>query len=596
MGCLGHRKKLIADTADQKWDYINLGDFKAKGCGPAFAYFWLWIMLLVSVAVYGLDSFTAVNLLILDNWSSKIEPGIPFAITKWIFSVCIILSFVNLGFEGVRAFRVIKRGNVADSYLDPLAVRWESIRPGSGQGWRRFLVFAELTQDRQGAEYVALFTYFNLTSWIRVLVCSGPRQVINVYTFKSVYESKLAVMSPTIDGSLSLFFEKIRVLAEEDYQQVAILAAMAFTLIIWVFSLIFFLASCLAYVLFLWHWIPRADGGLSGYCERKVNQRLKKVVTQKVNRALAKGQHKMMKAEYNAAIKNGEKPPMERMATLPTLPNVGLAPTKSSSYSKGGDGLPEMPTLSRSETFQTLPVYTSRPSSPGDIEMNNMPPRRPMPSRTGTMTSAASYGSRAPLLASAAETGRSSPVPTLPEMNFANMPPRPGTAASQRGPLGRPTNGYNQSARSTPTPQQYNTYTGDNQYGQPPAASTYQGWGPNTQDNFARPPPAHFDSFQEQGRSSPIPSAFSQPPGPSQQQMRSATGPVPSRGPYQPPQRNMTAPVPPQGLGAGYYDRPHTPQGPPQMPMPNFNRPGTSHSQRGGPYGHDVESQRKNGY
>ncbi len=161
---MGRRAKNTGDFQDQKWDYINLGDFKAKGAGPGFAYFWLWVMLIVSVAVYTLDSFVAVNLLILNQWSSKIEPGIPLNVSKWIFSGCILMSFANLAYEGVRAFRVMRRGNVAECYLDPLAVRWESIRIGSGQGWRRFLVFAELTKSKKGAEYAALFTYFNLQS------------------------------------------------------------------------------------------------------------------------------------------------------------------------------------------------------------------------------------------------------------------------------------------------------------------------------------------------------------------------------------------------------------------------------------------------
>jgi hypothetical protein len=58
--------------------------------------------------------------------------------------------------------RVMKRGNVAECYLDDLAVRLECIRMGKGQGWRRFLVFAELTKSKKGAEYIALFTYFSL--------------------------------------------------------------------------------------------------------------------------------------------------------------------------------------------------------------------------------------------------------------------------------------------------------------------------------------------------------------------------------------------------------------------------------------------------
>ncbi len=56
----------------------------------------------------------------------------------------------------------MKTGVVAASYLDPLAVRVQSIRMGSrGRGWRRFLVFTALTKGRKGAEYVALFTYFS---------------------------------------------------------------------------------------------------------------------------------------------------------------------------------------------------------------------------------------------------------------------------------------------------------------------------------------------------------------------------------------------------------------------------------------------------
>lgn len=161
MGCSSNRKKQTREFADQKWDYINLQDFKARGCGPGFAYGYLWFMLIISIAVYAVDSFTAVNLLAFNRWSSKIKPTIPFDVSKCIFSVCILLSFVNLAFEGFRAIRVMKRGNVAECFLDSLAVRWESIRCGQGQGWKRFLVFAELTRSKKGSEYVALFTYFS---------------------------------------------------------------------------------------------------------------------------------------------------------------------------------------------------------------------------------------------------------------------------------------------------------------------------------------------------------------------------------------------------------------------------------------------------
>ncbi|POR38466.1 Uncharacterized protein TPAR_01325 [Tolypocladium paradoxum] len=432
MGCLSHRRKQTQEFTDHKWDYITLADFKAKGCGAGFFYGYLWFSLTLSIAVYSVDSFTAVNLLAFNRWSSKIEPAIPISVSKWIFSGCIIASFVNLGFEGIRATRVMKRRNVAECYMDSLAARWESIRLGSGQGWRRFLVFTELTKSNKGAEYIALFTYFSFQSWIRVILCSGPRQVVNGFTLKSVYEAKLAPTATSVDGAILGFFDKIRALATEDYQQAVILSGMCFTLVVWVFSALYLLSAVLFYVFFLFHWIPRADGGLTGYCERKVNKRLTSIVTKKVNKALAKGQAKRERADA-LAMKNGEKPQLERAATLPTLPDVG-GPGKE-------DSLLEMPVLGRSETTTTLPVYSSRPGTPNSFELRAMDQKRPIQSRTGTSGSTPSYSSRAPLLGAAADMGygRASPEPSLTDVNFGAMPPQqPGTSNSQRSYGPRP--------------------------------------------------------------------------------------------------------------------------------------------------------------
>lgn len=45
--------------------------------------------------------------------------------------------------------------------MDPMAVILQSMRMGSqGRGWRRFLVFAELTKSKKGVDYIALFVYF----------------------------------------------------------------------------------------------------------------------------------------------------------------------------------------------------------------------------------------------------------------------------------------------------------------------------------------------------------------------------------------------------------------------------------------------------
>lgn len=601
MGCLSHRKKQTDAFVDQKWDYINLTDFKSNGCGPGWAYGFLWFSLIISIAVYGVDTFTAVNLLVFNRWSSQIKPAIPFEVSKWIFSVCILLSFVNLAFEGIRAYRIMKRGNVAECYMDSLAARWECIRLGSGHGWRRFLVFAELTKGKKGGEYIALFTYFRFKctsriqfsrirtfsspvanrpiACIRVIVCMGPRQVVNALTLKSVYLAKLAVESDNVGASFQGFFEKLKTLAEEDYRQTLILSGMCFTLIVWVFSALYLISAVLFYVFFLFHWLPSADGGLSGYCVRKVNKALLKIVTQKVNKALAKGQTDRWKAAMN-----GEKEYQHPDASLPTLPNLGPVSTH-------GDALPPMPMLGRSETAP-LPPYSSRPGTPATIEMNALDRIRPLQSRTNTGASVSSYSSRAPLVGAAAAFGygrTGSPAPSLPDIDLKAPLPRPSTANSQRSLASRPgmghlnsnSNGiFRQHMTQSPAPTEMGSMRSYGPpMGPPPTSQSTDNYGqPAHYDNFNQqgPPSRQYDSFNRNQQSSPAPSASGFRPPP---MTRSATGQFPPGGPSHHPRplhRNLTGPIPPRGPAGDYFDRSGTPQ-----------------SNRGGapPYGYDMEAQ-----
>ncbi|KAL7622289.1 Potassium transporter [Parahypoxylon ruwenzoriense] len=580
MGCRSSRKQAEI-RPEQKWDAISLKDFKSSSCFAPFAYAYLYFSLLLSLAVYGVDTFTAINLLAFNTWSSSIDPTqlIPFDVSKWIFSICIIASFVNLAFEHLRAMRVMKRGSVAECYLDNLAVRLESVRPGDGQGWRRFLVFAELTKSKKGAEYVALFTYFNFQSWIRVIFCSGPRQAVNALTLYAVYTSDLIPTDvSSVESTLGTFFAKLQQLASENTQQVVILSGMLFTLVIWVISFLFLLTAALFYVFFLWHYIPRQDGGLHGYCERKVNKRLTRIVTVKVNKALAKEERDRLKAEYKAAKKAGEKPPVERQATLPTFMDAG-----------NEDKLPEMPMLNRTDTMATLPAYSSRPGSTHSIELDSWDQKRPTP--------ASSFSSRAHLVGQAAPMGferTASPAPSLPSFDPANFQPPILPASSNRsfGPDSQPSRlrtsgnvlgggGY------TASPS---TYSSDALPSMPQPIRS-----PAPVDTFSRQMPRPINQFggrssnggPTDGRSSPAPSTFSNwgPPanGPAYNGRpypppRSATNPV-SSAQRPPPQRNMTGPMPPRQPD-GYYGQ----------------RPGTVASQRnvgqGYSYGSDLEAQR----
>lgn len=122
-------------------------------------YLLLHVNMAISAIVYAMDLFTAINLIIFDRWSGGIKPAISFSIARWIFAVCIILSFLNLTYEYYYARAIVRRGSIAESFLDNVAFRYLSRYTRDGQGWKRFLVFAELGDTKRKVEHLALFTY-----------------------------------------------------------------------------------------------------------------------------------------------------------------------------------------------------------------------------------------------------------------------------------------------------------------------------------------------------------------------------------------------------------------------------------------------------
>ena len=410
---------------------------------------------IVSISVYAVDTFTAINLLAFDKWAGQIKPEIPLNISRWIFAGCIILSFILLVYRWMRAVRVMRQGGVAKSYLDPLAVRIQSIRPGKGRGWKRFLVFAELTKSRKGADYVALFTYFSFEAWLRIVFAEGPRQVVNAITLYSVLRLKLVPEgehAPS-DGHSPVvqFFVNVGILADSNHLQAVILFGMLWTLVIWVISALSLIVSVVLYLVFLWHHIPTEDGGLTKYCRNKINRRMERVVRVKVDKAL-KRENALRAREEARAGRGGIM--SDTIKKQPTLPNLG--------------DVDSLPTMSRTTTMTTLPEYSSRPGTSRNSDdslptlptLPNIGPRPPMPSRTvthGSEASWSSYKSDAPLMGNAGEMGFapdraqtpgsessggwygrpavSRSVTNLsqpPTRSFSPALPRPGTAQSSR--------------------------------------------------------------------------------------------------------------------------------------------------------------------
>lgn len=142
----------------------NLKDFNSTSFVNRLAYAWVYLTILVSLLCVAADTYTGISLLVFNRWSSQIRPIIPFEVAKFVFAGCILLSYLLYIVDWFFAIRIIRAGGVADAYMDSFALRWHVIRGGKGEedtGWRRFLVFAKLTEKRGKRDYIALFTYFS---------------------------------------------------------------------------------------------------------------------------------------------------------------------------------------------------------------------------------------------------------------------------------------------------------------------------------------------------------------------------------------------------------------------------------------------------
>ncbi|CRG84012.1 putative vacuolar membrane protein YJR054W [Talaromyces islandicus] len=558
MSCCGDREKLGQTRLEQTWDYINLNDFKSSSCFTGFSYFMVWFFLVVSIAVYAVDTFTAVNLLVFSRWSSQIKPKIPFKISKWIFAGCIIASFVLLAMRWIRTIRVMRSDSIAESYLDPLAVRVQSIRVGKSKGYRRFLVFAELTKSKKGADYVALFAYFSFEAWLRIVFADGPRQVLNAITLYSVLQLNLipegSHAAPDGTSPVAQFFINIKALAEKNYQQAVILFGMLFTLIIWVIAALSLLISVILYLIFLWHHIPSEDGSLKRYCRRKINRRLDRIVRKKTAKALA---HDVQLKDRTPTMPLTEGEELKPVKMAPTLPSL-------QEYPEDKKPIVTVAPLSRQTTQTTLPSYSSQAGRlPSEEDLHQQPTLpdlggvdRPWLTKTNTQNSA--YSESASMTANAEPMGYSPldhqqshmpplpPVPFDPNMGRSYSPAmnRPRTTQGGRGPM--PMEGP---GRRTP----------GSGYSQPPSSMGLRTPGYPQGDNYGQGPMSGDNMMSGQR---PYGASSSRPYSPAN---TPAGGPPFSRANFAPDARSYTPAYgpagdqPPPRIKDSAHNRPYSP-------------------------------------
>ncbi|KAK4050022.1 Potassium transporter [Microbotryomycetes sp. JL221] len=272
-----------------------------------------------SIAVYIADIYTAVALLASNRWSATYLQSaaatdgsktakllkVPFDVGKWVFTGCIIFSFLLLLWEARKARAIIKSRDISYAFTNVMSQNWYSLR-----SYDHFCFFCQIDNSKKKKDEFAFFVFFTFKGWKRLLLADAPRQVINAITLYSFGASE----NWTTD--LSVYFDG-------PFFKSAIIVTMLFTVVMWAGSALLLLIAAMMYVPLLCY----IQGNLKEYCCHKVDKRIAELMKRKNRKRLAKEAEIARKeAKGDFSHLRDKKTGKLTAAPLPqpTLPKIGL--------------------------------------------------------------------------------------------------------------------------------------------------------------------------------------------------------------------------------------------------------------------------------
>ncbi|KAF9161245.1 hypothetical protein BGX21_011444 [Mortierella sp. AD011] len=254
---------------DHKFDFINVDDFVDNSCWRQFRYLLVFVAIIRGILVYCSDIFTAVNLYANSNSNSffpkngelsvtGLNFSLPYAVYKYLFSACIVVSFLLLALEIRRARAIIKSRDIAYAFTSQIASRYYTVR-----SYPHYCFFSQINNSKKMVDEVAFFCFFTFRNWKRLILADAPRQVINGTIIYQTFAGE-----PHIS-----FFDWDTRFKNDTYKKIS-LAAMIFTVTVFAISLLSFIAAAFLYIPLVSH----IRGNLKEFCCHKIDKRIDELI------------------------------------------------------------------------------------------------------------------------------------------------------------------------------------------------------------------------------------------------------------------------------------------------------------------------------
>ncbi|KAG0326030.1 hypothetical protein BGZ99_010251 [Dissophora globulifera] len=340
---------------DHKFDFIDVEDYVDNSPWRNFKYSLVFAIVIKGILIYCADLWTAVNLLVAGNWNTNlaVEGGqiqyggisISFEIYKWIFAVCIILSFILLAWDMKKAYYIIQSRDISYAFTSMIAYRYYAIK-----SYAHFCLFEKIHNSKKTMDEVAFFCFFTFRGWKRLMFADGPRQVINGIILITVITKN----SPNNNVNLAFWNYNFPIMTR------VTMGLMTFTLTLWVISVLLMLVAVCLYIPL----VIEIKGNLKEFCCHKIDKRIDEIVKKKAKERSAE-------AAKNQKNGKGGDTPLQK----PTLPNIGL-------FDEGGRSSPVpggTPRLAAQSPYMGSPALRKAMPAPNDPYRRQYPqqPARP---------------------------------------------------------------------------------------------------------------------------------------------------------------------------------------------------------------------------
>ncbi|WWC86643.1 uncharacterized protein L201_001520 [Kwoniella dendrophila CBS 6074] len=295
---------------DHKFDFVNVREFHKTDIWTRIKYIFKYVFLLKSIAVYGLDIFTASTMIVSDHWTNSIGQkcgdncaiDVQFKIAKWVFVGCIIFSFLLLAYETWKAKQVIDSRDISYAFTNLMANDYYSFR-----SYDNFCLFCHIEGSTKKKDDFAFFVFFTFKGWKRLLLADGPRQSINalvLYSFAYAYGFQTS--------NIPAYWDNSAVTA-------MLLFSMIATVLIFAGSLLLLIVAAVFYVPLLCY----IQGNLKEYVCHKVDKRISELIKKKQRQRIARNAA-LEKKMAQGGLKNSKGEILGSAMPQPTLPQISL--------------------------------------------------------------------------------------------------------------------------------------------------------------------------------------------------------------------------------------------------------------------------------